>query len=106
MGTFWAPSPGGICARWTWSAARWQTGAGPGTDPLTIDVDSTICETYGLQKQGGSRFTYAKVRGYHPLLAVAACRAQRMRFSITVRLSPALHRVIGEIADADWVPIP
>jgi len=24
-----------------------------------------------------------------------------MRFSITVRLSPALHRVIGEIAEAD-----
>jgi hypothetical protein len=49
-----------------------QTGAGPGADPLTIDVDSTICETYGLQKQGGSKFTDAKVRGYHPLLAVAA----------------------------------
>jgi Transposase DDE domain group 1 len=141
----------------------WQAGAGPEADPLTIDVDSTICETYGLQKQGGSKFTYAKVRGYHPLLAVAAglgdvlhtrlrggpaftargagsfitetvrrvraagasglltlradsgfynhavvaaCRARRMRFSITVRLSPALHRVIGEIAEADWVPIP
>jgi hypothetical protein len=50
----------------------WQAGAGPGAEPLTVDVDSTICETYGLQKQGGSRFTFTHVRGYHPLLAVAA----------------------------------
>ncbi len=47
-------------------------GAGPGGDPVTLDVDSTICETYGLAKQGGSRFTYTHVRGYHPLLAVVA----------------------------------
>jgi hypothetical protein len=53
-------------------ARAWAAGAGPGGEPLTIDLDSTICETYGLAKQGGSRFTYAGVRGYHPLLAVAA----------------------------------
>lgn len=50
----------------------WVAGAGPGDGPLTIDLDSTICETYGLKKEGGSRFTYSHVRGYHPLLAVAA----------------------------------
>ncbi len=53
-------------------ARAWEAGAGPGAAPLTIDLDSTICETYGLQKAGGSRFTYTHVRGYHPLLAVAA----------------------------------
>src|SRR5664280_2604472 len=53
-------------------ARAWSTGAGPGDAPLTIDIDSTICETYGLAKEGGSRFTYTGVRGYHPLLAVAA----------------------------------
>jgi hypothetical protein len=53
-------------------ARAWEAGAGPGDKPLTIDVDSTICETYGLQKQGGSKFTYKNVRGYHPLLATAA----------------------------------
>jgi hypothetical protein len=48
----------------------WRSGAGPKKeDPLTIDLDSTICETYGLKKAGGSRFTYTHVRGYHPLLA-------------------------------------
>jgi hypothetical protein len=47
-------------------------GAGPGSAPVTIDVDSSICETYGLKKQGGARFTYNHVRGYHPLFAVVA----------------------------------
>jgi hypothetical protein len=50
----------------------WRAGAGPGDAPLTVDIDSTICETYGVQKQGGSRFTYTKVRGYHPLVATAS----------------------------------
>ncbi len=50
----------------------WAAGAGPAGAPLTIDLDSTICETYGLQKEGGTSFTYNHVRGYHPLLAVAA----------------------------------
>jgi hypothetical protein len=53
-------------------ARAWAAGAGPGREPLTIDLDSTICETYGLAKEGGSRFTHTGVRGYHPLLAVAA----------------------------------
>src|SRR5680860_1443959 len=44
--------------------------ASPG--PVTIDVDSTICETYGLKKEGGSKFTYNHVRGYHPLVSIVA----------------------------------
>ena len=52
-----------------WAAGA---GAGPGDAPFTIDLDSTICETYGLQKQGALHHGYTKVRGYHPLLAVAA----------------------------------
>jgi len=50
----------------------WAAGAGPGSGAFTIDLDSTICETYGLAKEGGTRFTHTGVRGYHPLLAVAA----------------------------------
>ncbi len=53
-------------------ARAWAAGAGPGTAPFTIDLDSTICETYGLKKQGALHHGYTKVRGYHPLLAVAA----------------------------------
>ena len=39
---------------------------------MTIDLDSTICETYGLAKEGARRHGYTGQRGYHPLLAVAA----------------------------------
>ena len=53
-------------------ARAWAAGAGPGSAPLTIDLDSTICETYGLKKEGARHHGYTKVRGYHPLLAVAA----------------------------------
>ena len=81
-----APSTIGTYLRsFTWGQARqidqvagellgraWAAGAGPGGDPVTIDVDSSIVETYGLQKQGGTRFTYNHVRGYHPLFAVMA----------------------------------
>ena len=53
-------------------ARAWSAGAGPGDDPLTIDLDSTICETYGLAKEGARHHGYTGQRGYHPLLAVAA----------------------------------
>ena len=53
-------------------ARAWAGGAGPGGDPLTIDVDSSILETYGLAKQGGMAFTYNHVRGYHPPFATVA----------------------------------
>ena len=32
-------------------ARAWAAGAGPGDAPFTIDLDSTICETYGLVKE-------------------------------------------------------
>src|SRR3972149_4810538 len=54
------------------SGAPGRPGAGPGADPLTIDLDSTICETYGLAKDGARHHTYTHVRGYHPLLPIAA----------------------------------
>jgi hypothetical protein len=51
----------------------WTAGLGPdlGAD-LTIDIDSSVVETYGLKKQGGARFSYLGVRGYHPLVASLA----------------------------------
>jgi len=144
-------------------ARAWAAGAGPGDAPLTIDLDSTICETYGLAKEGATHHGYTGVRGYHPLLAVAAgtgdvlmarlregrantvrgaahflcetigrvrgagaageltmradsgfyahavvktCRKMDVRFSITIRMSPALHALIDAIPEAAWTPIP
>ena len=57
-------------------ARAWGAGAGPQSlnnhEPLTIDLDSTICETYGPDKEGARRHGYTGQRGYHPLLAVAS----------------------------------
>jgi hypothetical protein len=49
----------------------WSLGVGPGDEPMTIDVDSTICEVYGCHKQGAG-YGYTHVLGYHPLLATRA----------------------------------
>jgi len=50
----------------------WRLRGQPGGGRLTIDLDSTICETYGVKKQGAQKVNYAKVHGYQPFLAVAA----------------------------------
>jgi Transposase DDE domain group 1 len=52
-------------------ARAWAAGAGPGEQPLTVDVDSTVCEVYGQAKQGAA-YGYTRVLGYHPLLATRA----------------------------------
>ena len=80
LGTFCAAS-GGACPstrpREPQLLARaWAAGAGPGDSPLTIDLDSTICETYGLAKEGARHHGYTGARGYHPLLAIAAGTAE------------------------------
>lgn len=49
----------------------WALGAGPGDQPVTIDLDSTICEVYGKQKHGVA-YGYTRVLGYHPLVATRA----------------------------------
>ena len=53
-------------------AQAWAAGGGPGDAPFTIDLDSTICETYGLAKESARHHSYTGQRGYHPLLAIAA----------------------------------
>ena len=52
-------------------ARAWGLGAGPGDKPLTVDLDSTICEVHGKHK-GGAAYGYTKVLGYHPLPAARA----------------------------------
>jgi hypothetical protein len=48
----------------------WGLGAGP-AGTLIVDVDSTICEVHGHDKQGAA-YGYTRVLGYHPLLATRA----------------------------------
>lgn len=61
--------------------AAWAAGAGPGDDPLVIDIDSTICEVHGYQKQGAG-YGYTKTKGLHPIVAVRADTGEvlHMRF--------------------------
>jgi hypothetical protein len=49
----------------------WSFGAGPGSAPMTIDLDSTICAVHGKAKQG-TAYGYTRVLGYHPLIATRA----------------------------------
>ena len=79
-------------------ARAWSAGAGPGDGPLTIDLDSTICETYGLAKEGARDHGYTGQRGYHPLLAIAAGTGDV--------LMARLRNIIEAIPETDWTPIP
>ena len=71
-------------------ARAWAAGAGPGDAPFTIDLDSTICETYGLAKEGARHHGYTGQRGYHPLLAVG--RWHRRRADGPSARGPGQHR--------------
>ena len=52
-------------------ARAWGLGADPGEAPLVVDLDSTICEVHGKQKQGAA-YACTNALGYHPLLAARA----------------------------------
>jgi hypothetical protein len=52
-------------------ARAWAAGAGPGDGPMTIDLDSTVCEVHGYHKQGAA-YGYTHTLGYHPLVATRA----------------------------------
>ena len=85
----------------------WAAGAGPGDDPLTIDLDSTICETYGLTKEGARRHNYTGQRGYHPFLAIAAgtgdvlmCRLREGRANTARGAAHLLRETVGRVRHA------
>ena len=88
-------------------AQAWAAGAGPGEEPLAIDLDSTICETYGLAKEGARRHGYTGQRGYHPLLAVAAgtgdvlmCRLREGRANTARGTAHFLRETISRVRHA------
>jgi hypothetical protein len=50
----------------------WAAGAGPDDDqPVVVDLDSTVCEVHGNEKQGAA-YGYTGVLGYHPMIATLA----------------------------------
>jgi hypothetical protein len=78
----------------------WAAGAGPGKQPMTIDVDSTICEVHGHHK-GGAAYGYTRVLGYHPLLATRADTGEvlhvRMRKG-SANTARGAERFVNELA--------
>ena len=81
-------------------ARAWRLGAGPGRAPLVVDLDSTICEVHGKQKQGAA-YGYTKKLGYHPLLAARADTGEvlgaRMRKG-SAGSSRGVERFVDELA--------
>ena len=59
----------------TLARASWQLGAGPGRAPLTVDLDSTICEVHGKQKQGAAYGLHQRAR----LSPAARCTRRHRR---------------------------
>ena len=82
---FWVMAPstlGTFLRSFTWGHVRqidkalsetlkrvWSAGGGPDREPVTVDVDSTICEVSANTKHGAS-YGYTGMLGYHPLVAV------------------------------------
>ena len=85
----------------------WDTGSGPGDESLTIDLDSAVCETYGLDKEGARHHNYSGQRGYHPLVAVAAgtgdvlmVRLRRGRANTARGAAHFLRETVSRVHDA------
>ncbi|MFV2040215.1 MAG: IS1380 family transposase, partial [Acidimicrobiales bacterium] len=87
-----------VCSRVL--ARAWEAGAGPGDKPLVVDLDSTICEVHGKQKQAAG-YGYTKVLGYHPLLATRAGTGEvlfaRMRKG-SANTARGVDRFVDELA--------
>jgi hypothetical protein len=81
-------------------ANSWAAGAGPGSDGLVIDLDSTVCEVHGHAKQG-AEYGYTRCLGYHPLVATRAGTGEilfsRMRKG-SAGSSRGINRFVDELA--------
>jgi hypothetical protein len=75
----------------------WAAGAGPDDDWLVIDVDSTITEVHGHQKQGAA-YGYTRKLGYHPLLATRADTGEVLHIRLRTG-SANTSRGIGRFLD-------
>ena len=81
-------------------ARVWKVCAGPGDAPFTIDLDSTICETYGLAKEGARHHGYTGARGWHISMIIEVCPGRnrlRMPNRTTFSATP-----VGERPHHPW----
>jgi hypothetical protein len=73
-------------------ARAWAAWAGPGDGPMTVDLDSTVCQVRGYHRQGAA-YGYTHTLGYHPLVASRADSGQVL---------PASSRSLGHL----WLLMP
>jgi Transposase DDE domain group 1 len=59
-------------------ARAWAAGAGPGDGPMTMDLDSTVCQVHGHAKQGHPH-PRRPPAGMPPALTAARCSRARQR---------------------------
>ena len=89
-----AASGGAMSASWIGSAGSAGTGlggwGGTGRRAITIDLDSTICETYGLVKEGARHPRLHRPAGLSP--AAGHCRRYRRRADVSAARGPRQHR--------------
>ena len=72
-------------------ARAWAAGAGPGDSPLTIDLDSTICETYSWTGQRrGATPQLDRRAGLSP--TAGHRRRNRRRADVPAARGPCQHR--------------
>ena len=71
-------------------ARVWKAGAGPGDAPFTIDLDSTICETYGTGQGGRPPPRLHRCAGLSP--AAGRRRRHRRRADVPAARGPGQHR--------------
>jgi len=84
----------------------WAAGAGPGNQPMTMDVDSTICEVHGHHK-GGAAYGYTRqlgsIRCWPPGPTLATCS---MSASAPAELPPAAARSGSSTSSRDGCVAP
>lgn len=66
---------------------------------VTVDIDSTLCQTYGLAKDGARAVMRTGRRGYHPLIAVMAGTGEISGVVVHTRLRR------GRSSDATGAPL-
>jgi hypothetical protein len=81
----WRPPPGDLLARRHLRHIRqlaeqllaraWAARAGPGDGPMTVDLDSTVCQVHGYHRQGAA-YGHTHTLVYHLLVASHADSAQ------------------------------
>jgi len=69
---------------------------------------SFLAETFARVREAGYQgsIVLRADSGFYNHLVVEACERKGVRFSITAKMSPALHKVIDAIPDGAWKPIP